>query len=116
MSTKFTPGPWSAIDGNFVYSENRIDGAIHSPVRGLCYPNRFSLNLMNDGDISDSEIAANAALIAAAPEMYDALEAILKFTDSVFDTDEPIDKAAHEHEWARSALKAHTALKKARGE
>jgi hypothetical protein len=75
--TTFTPGPWIAHDnGSSVYTEAPVDP-------GRCYGYgcgpAFVCDL-NDGEYheySDSaEQVANARLIAAAPDMYEALKAI----------------------------------------
>lgn len=60
MSTKHTPGPWM-IAGKTVYALNE-DGY-----------NRFSA-LVQDAHTKESELVANARLIAAAPELLEALQ------------------------------------------
>lgn len=95
METKFTPGPW------------RIDG-----------PDCFGdFNILHDGDslavaavVSNmryaDEIAGNAHLIAAAPELYAALADMTELLERVGDSrkDAPFIDAAN------------AALAKARGE
>jgi hypothetical protein len=77
METKFTPGPWKAVfDDRKIYIE------------GIGVP-------------TDKNEKANAHLIAAAPELYEALEALLSYK-----TDAPL----YFQENGRAALK------KARGE
>lgn len=88
MTTKFTPGPWVLYPD---YS-GACDGFVESPtgciVDNICKPE-------------------NGYLIAAAPDLYAALEAFVNFksdgTTSVTDDDQL---------W----LKAEQALAKARGE
>jgi len=69
---KHTPGPWIA-DGNFVYALNEQQ------------VNRFSLSLCKGysdiGRTSTEELAANARLIAAAPELLEVLERL--YTDAL---------------------------------
>jgi hypothetical protein len=71
MSTrKHTPGPWNRGYGNFIYQ-----GAKHAPEGGqrliaTCEP---STRTAGDWD----QVFGNAALIAAAPELLDALECFL---------------------------------------
>jgi hypothetical protein len=60
-----------------------------------------------DNDIS----AANANLIAAAPELYEALEELLDWQNGV-----PLDTPKYRKGWGGAVEKAKAALKKARGE
>ncbi|MBC9904794.1 hypothetical protein [Achromobacter xylosoxidans] len=104
MTTEHTPTKWQ-IDGNCVYALND---------QGY---NRFSAWVQggNTGPMEktpDSELEANARLIAAAPELLEALESILpmladwhdEFPDHVGDKEAPAVKAAL------------TAIAKAKGE
>ena len=72
--TKHTPGPWIR-DGKFVYAlmpnpKKRWPGEV----------NRFWLIVQKQAgyDIPEEEVEANARLIAAAPEMLEALIIIYK--------------------------------------
>ena len=96
MSKKFTPGPWTATyDSQLqaaieIYStEDRIIVAV--------LPDRGTIEAM-------SEIEANANLIAAAPDMYEALETIERVAGIGMMEDDP------------ARVKARDALRKARGE
>lgn len=65
---KFTKGPWLVADGDFVYALN--DAGF----------NRFSCPVQRGHSdrntrIPYDEVAANASLIASAPDMYAALDA-----------------------------------------
>lgn len=40
--------------------------------------NAFSLNINNDGKLSDEEIKANAQLISSAPELLESLKDVMK--------------------------------------
>jgi len=69
--TKFTPGPWKC-EGRTVYA------LIH---RGWCkgvkqFQNRFTA-YVQDAHTNTEELEANARLIAAAPDMYEALKEAL---------------------------------------
>jgi hypothetical protein len=73
-----TPGPWLITDSGTVYALDE---------RGK--NNRFSV-LLNGGfsvgyldRTSDAELLANAHLIAAAPELYEALEVMVTFAERV---------------------------------
>lgn len=78
---KFTPGPWY-VDGTFVTNDEDLD---------IC-------------SMGDVAWEANAHLIAAAPELYEALRDLIAYCDP---TGDYIDD---ELVWARAALA------KARGE
>jgi len=60
MSEKFTPGPWVRMNVTDVFTDGKSGQQIAD-----CMPNIA---------VSINELAANAALIAAAPELYEALE------------------------------------------
>lgn len=88
---KHTPGPWKIADDNFVYALNPDN------------VNQFSCEIQAGRDrygnvTIEREIAANAHLIAAAPEMYKFIEMIAKGNPSfpprlVFDAAKIITKA-----------------------
>lgn len=59
--TKFTKGPW------VVYAEMNVRNQDGEPV-AACGPSRVG------NDCGNAENKANAALIAAAPELYEALQ------------------------------------------
>ena len=63
---KFTPGPWRTVTGNLVVRDRAITLTNKSTVP-ICIASMQEV--MQDA----REYAANAALIAAAPEMYEAL-------------------------------------------
>lgn len=74
MKTKFTPGPWSSPENKSQYSN----------VRDLFNGNGQRFATIQFGspsrEVTEDEIEANARLIAAAPEMYEALENILRLS------------------------------------
>ena len=96
MTTKWTPGPWR-VDSRHVGL--MIESDPHGP--------RALASISTPIDDIDR---ANAALIAAAPELYEALEALTK--------DEELILAAHgiEPSGNRLVKQARAALAKARGE
>lgn len=68
--TKFTPGPW-VVDPKYSRDIQAPDGL---DVATCC------LSILNRKATTEEESIANAALIAAAPDMYEALEmAILEY-------------------------------------
>ena len=67
METKHTPGPWETIDGHEIWpttGKNANCSFCFLPTNSTFYPN--------------SEIKANAKLIAAAPELLDNLKRIVE--------------------------------------
>ena len=103
MTEKFTPGPWTKMNATDVF-EGYWNG-------------RQVADCMVDNDINYPQQKANAALIAAAPELYEALEKLINdLPDCTID-------------WARDGMgntnancivnsrdKGKAALAKARGE
>ena len=71
MTTRHTPGPW-LLEGTTVYA------LVHDGWRkGVeTFRNRFYLFVQADRECPPDEILANARLIAAAPEMLEALKKI----------------------------------------
>lgn len=66
MANKHTPGPWTTeIDNKELYGGNLVFDANHNMI--------CDCNIM----ISESQDKANAKLIAAAPELFEALQACL---------------------------------------
>lgn len=63
MKTNHTPGPWG-ISGNRIYAANK-------PICSI--PTRFN-DENNEWEYSSPENEANAKLIAAAPELLEALQ------------------------------------------
>lgn len=69
MTTKFTPGPWSVTgDNSYIFSWKSLDkGGMPRPICGpAIIPSEHEENV------------ANAHLISAAPELYEALEKIVQ--------------------------------------
>jgi len=89
--SKWTEGPWSVQRDGFIMS-NDLDAGAFAKVYGA----------------GDLEADANAHLIAAAPELYEALSYL------VAETDPDIDEDYNPH--AQPLRKARAALAKARGE
>lgn len=110
--TRFTPGPWDYCKPHkrwLVYPESARDG-------GIDYYIAEAINV--DGRFAEAK--ANAHLIAAAPEMYAALEAFAEAAKNLEDR-----QRDHDHLWespeammltAGDLRRALAALRKARGE
>ena len=97
MSEKFTKGPWKATYDSQLQALIQIYSTeAHLPVAVL--PDRGTIEAM-------SEIEANANLIAAAPDMYEALETTCEYCIGKEATDCPCERCI-----------TGKALRKARGE
>jgi hypothetical protein len=103
---KFTPGPWSPDD-----EIQQCPTASALTTRFFYGPNRLAIFRMGLGYESDETNEANAHLIAAAPDMYEALEDLLnEYSDLMSDM-------YGNHDGSTTAyMKAEAALAKARGE
>ena len=91
---KFTPGPWTVKDSNVICSDGMS-------------PTGANSNIMD----TPSRNSANAHLIAAAPDMYEALDSLVAV----------VGLTAFNHEGQRQVLQEAVdltvaALKKAMGE
>lgn len=91
MSSQHTPGPWEIHDGGKFgsYGDNGPSVcAVTGP--GLCQP-LFDLC----GPASEMQCRANAALIAAAPELLEALrglsDAVIEYGRTVAEWDRVLD-------------------------
>lgn len=107
--TKFTPGPW-AVRYDYVVQAPSFDD-------GRLVPVAQPYGVNSDG----TDLFANARLIAAAPELYEALDQLL--TDMLIAQGNMRDAAKHDPRWEGCAEAiqprvdaARAALAKARGE
>ncbi|CTQ67200.1 hypothetical protein [Roseibium alexandrii] len=127
-ATSFTPGPWSITDDfhnpNNIYQEKTypLFRCMVTP-QGDCY--RGSAATLQSAEhidgISVEETQANAHLIAASPEMYEALQEAC--TSLVIISDQVREAAHSDHKWSgvsekllRYAREGQAVLAKARGE
>ncbi len=98
--TKFTPGPWIACP----------DVGLQIPVASVAKEG-LKRNVSHVAGIRNGEGAANAHLIAAAPELYEACEILFKVTTGM------MKQITHSGFEPGSPLgKCEAALAKARGE
>ena len=105
MSNKWTPGPWK-VDGNEIWSTNtqRINLVTVATPR---------VAVVDDHLAESFSVGATARMIAAAPELYEALNTLLAAEIAV--GDEPDSNLA----WSKMHIardRANAALAKARGE
>jgi len=102
--TKHTPGPWSVIppDENsksWFVGRDRLGASIGTVPEHFKDDRTFYVCCFRYFPIDDAE--ANANLIAAAPDMYEVLEDLLKYKGVMSD---------------ESVARARSAIAKARGE
>ena len=97
MSEKFTKGPWKATYDSQLQAAIEIYNT-EDRVMVAVLPDRGTIEAM-------SEIEANANLIAAAPDMYEALETTCEYCIGKEVTDCPCERCI-----------TGKALRKARGE
>lgn len=108
MSTSYTPGPWQVMtdyDGATIIIAN-IDGEIFTDGTST-----FSYDFVCDtfSDYSDDSklletAKADARLIAAAPELLEALASLLAFVEAHTANNEVIPPHTVEHVRARAAI------------
>ncbi len=104
-----TPGPWRVQEGSLtVYTTS-------DPEAGTGITNAIALPCMTHNsrgsDVGREEAKANAHLIAAAPALLDALEAVLPWVEANCDED---PEGCEDEKYLRVHLRA--ALAHARGE
>lgn len=92
---KGTPGPWGVEDNGHFYDINAVRGTVGN----VC----SSRSWFDNGEHRGPVAMANAQLIAAAPELLEALEMLVVFTT-------PTKRNA------AALSKAHAAIAKALGE
>jgi hypothetical protein len=86
MSTKHTPAPWLIADSNFVYALHDHKGR---------QVNRFSAAIdhyPSQGGTAEEGLA-NARLIAAAPELLEALQMLMPQAPNAWAENDPYDVA-----------------------
>jgi hypothetical protein len=112
METTFTPGPWIAVDWTAetpfpvgVAVAVQKEGTHDAPGR-IC-----ELIAQGSGRYSPETTNANAHLIAAAPELLDAVKALIRWVDVIHDHDgakrcdcEDCDRRAGDVDRARFAM------------
>jgi hypothetical protein len=98
MNTKHTPGPWATGGYDIKAEDGRA--LIATVIRR--YQNRSALD-------PDDEGAANARLIAAAPEMFDALSEV----EWIFDGEEDITNNGGPNNAMKALAVVRAALRKA---
>lgn len=103
MTQTHTPGPWVVARGDSVYAR-RGDGIPLAPIAD-CNTSRT---------VTAADRAANAALIAAAPELLAALRALLPVIDKAWEYDGDVFGMLHNAAVDADAA-ARAAIAKAEG-
>jgi len=102
--TKFTPGPWYLCErGDYDDFGGNSRVILSEPPNG---DNPYRLAAVHTGSLYDEPGDANALLMAAAPDLYEALAAIVDHETNKRDF----------FTWGKKVDAATAALKKARGE
>ncbi len=99
MCNNHTPGPWWVDEDGYIAAGGGDDYVTIAEILGA-----------ND---EIDVIRANAALIAAAPELLDALQEILQITEYL--APEKFDDAAHQGAFDATLARARAAISKAKG-
>lgn len=76
MNCKHTPGPWHVAPGINGARYVASDGYGYIPIRTPFRADAFTPGSDNRSDHTDEELDANARLIAAAPALLSALQAV----------------------------------------
>lgn len=114
MSTQHTPGPWHAQNGGDVFTAlgaTTGDGWKAADNDGWhiadCRPGTLTIDDIGDKcELSSGEVLANARLIAAAPDMYEALKPFAAI---------PLESIGTSETFGMDVLRARAALAKAKG-
>jgi hypothetical protein len=107
--TKFTPGPWSKSD-----NYNVISKAFPKNIMVASITLQTTSITMNE--VERSETQANAALISAAPEMFEALEYLMEEQELGPELVSLLEALMVTSRGKKAVTKIQAALKKARGE
>lgn len=100
-----TPAPW-LVAGRTVYALEDAGYRLGKPV----YRNRFSAGVQNGTPTPEDELAANACLMAAAPDLLKELENLVRLLEPI-ERDRPLNVPG-----LATLNGARRALAKARGE
>lgn len=83
MEKKYTPGPWKAKFGKAALNSDNLNAGgiignddVNQVVAEIC--NVYDFEMVETDRIDFDTMYANAALIAAAPDLLEALEELLK--------------------------------------
>jgi hypothetical protein len=107
--TKFTPGPWRKYSGS-IYAECQLDE------QGTT--NQYPLAEVTSDEYHDDYYDGNCHLIAAAPDMYGAIESLLGYieAEAIVRTLRPVSDGPQVNVPDKELRLLQAALAKARGE
>lgn len=116
MSAGFTPGPWMAKGDYTIADATTIIANPDGDLPDGPFTYDFICTCEDEYGERNEKAQANARLIAAAPELYEALQLLLETEDFGNEREhwESEHKLGNGHAWR--VLKAMDALAKARGE
>lgn len=103
MSTH-TPGPWQATADGYVSKASSEEGYV-----------RYTSPWCDGAWDGDAEAIANGTLMAAAPDLLEALVELTTADDDILKCDDPTGKSIIERK-VKAITKARAAIAKARGE
>lgn len=107
--TKFTKGPWTHTPFKLKYLSVHADSGDPHQSRGrICQIDDWQESAFGITRIRE-EIEANARLIAAAPELFEALQGVLEVVEARV-------RNAELPDWKEKLQAGYAALKKAQGE
>ncbi len=75
---RHTPGPWQAFNG---YLVRKCIGDVCAPIAHIDTPYRHGIGIVK----GEHEVSANIRLIAAAPDLLEALEELATIVQGVID-------------------------------
>ena len=110
MAEKHTPGPWHFVPENAGLMQDHGYGLLYGEPDSWGWEKNLYVSVGCSGNVErklgKGAAEANARLIAAAPELLEALEEIRRVGD---------DKLAFRSEWLAAVTKADAAISKATG-
>jgi len=110
---KWTPGPW-----DFSMAKMPVDGEYDYCISAMMDGERHVISEAF-GRVSEKQrpnAHANARLIAAAPELYEALETAAEALENYSDVLDGMDGHPRPNDAMKALMEVNAALKKARGE
>jgi hypothetical protein len=108
MNAGFTPGPW-AFDPDF----ETVTAEVGAVVADVCVADDFPCLEDDERPKVDAQCLANGHLIAAAPELYEALSELFRSYKQLADSGDAGNWSLEDQDQGKQAL---AALAKARGE
>jgi len=105
-----TPGPWKVYQ--ITEKNKKDDGYTCHVVTDEEYPKGFCVAKVHANSIFQRDVESNARLIAAAPELLEVLEKVLRYTEDMLMDEFRADDLS-DWPWVEEA---HKVISKAKGE